>query len=153
MLQSCDRARVPRWEKRRADRVGLGRCRPSIALDARTLEEEARCKPGRANCREGNSRTGHHALTADSSRPRAAKLVREGCHATPPFEHEDSSLPTYAPAWEFFLDHPYWLDDGDSPYLDQVAATGSLPPAWPDWCAIGAGNASIRVGECGGSEC
>ena len=81
------------------------------------------------------------------------ECVHNCTHATPPFEHDDPDLPTYAPAWEFFLDHPFWLEDGDSPYYDQVAATGSLSVAWPDWCAIGAGNASIRVGECSGSEC
>jgi predicted esterase len=81
------------------------------------------------------------------------ECVHNCTHATPPFIHEDTTLPTYAPAWEFFLDHPYWLEDGESPYYDYVTATGGLPPAWPEWCAIGAGNATIRRGECGGSEC
>ena len=81
------------------------------------------------------------------------ECIHNCTHATPPFEHEDSNLPTYAPAWEFFLDHPYWLEDGESPYTDYVTATGELPPAWPEWCAIGAGNATIRQGMCGGSEC
>lgn len=81
------------------------------------------------------------------------ECIHNCTHATPPFEHEDSNLPTYAPAWEFFLDHPYWLEDGESPYLDYMSAVGELPPAWPEWCAIGAGNATIRQGMCGGSEC
>jgi predicted esterase len=79
------------------------------------------------------------------------ECIHNCTHATPPFEPADPSLPTYAVTWEFFLDHPYWLEDGESPYLQYP--TGQLPPAWPQWCAIGAGNASIRVGECGGSEC
>jgi predicted esterase len=45
--------------------------------------------------------------------------------------------------WQFFLDHPYWLARGDSPYL----ATG-LPTSAPSWCAIGAGHATPRVGSC-----
>ncbi len=81
------------------------------------------------------------------------ECVHNCTHATPPFAPSEPSLPTYAPAWEFFLDHPFWLADGVSPYADYAAATGSLPAAWPDWCAIGAGNAMIRQGECGGSEC
>ncbi len=47
------------------------------------------------------------------------------------------------------LAHPYWLEDGDSPYADFE----ELPSPWPDWCAMGAGNAVERVGVCGGSEC
>jgi pimeloyl-ACP methyl ester carboxylesterase len=81
------------------------------------------------------------------------ECVHNCTHATPPFEPEDPSIPTYATAWEFFLDHPYWLEDGESPYTDYVTATGGLPPVHPEWCAIGPGNAQIRQGECGGSEC
>jgi len=81
------------------------------------------------------------------------ECVHNCTHATPPFGGADPALPTYAPTWEFFLDHPYWLEDGQSPYPDYVAAMGGLPPAWPQWCSIGAGNAQIRQGECGGSEC
>jgi hypothetical protein len=98
-----------------------------------------------------NSKTLESDLQADNHF--ILECVHDCTHATPPFEHLDTTLPTYAPAWEFFLDHPYWLEDGDSPYLDYAAATGGLPPAWPDWCAIGPGNATIRQGQCGGSEC
>ena len=49
----------------------------------------------------------------------------------------------FAPLWDFFLDHPYWLAPGESPYNE----TG-LPDAYPDWCAIGIGNATPRTGEC-----
>ncbi|HGG57930.1 MAG TPA: hypothetical protein ENK31_09065 [Nannocystis exedens] len=69
-------------------------------------------------------------------------------HSTPPFD-VPMGLPTFAPLWMFALDHPYWLEDGDSPY----AATGALPSGYPEWCAIGAGNAEIRVGDCGPDQC
>ncbi len=68
-------------------------------------------------------------------------------HATPPFE-PPGGLPTYSAMWRFFLDHPYWLEDGVSWYNEE-----GVPDFYPEWCAIGAGNAEQRVGECGGSEC
>ncbi|MCA9701113.1 MAG: hypothetical protein KC431_26540, partial [Myxococcales bacterium] len=79
------------------------------------------------------------------------ECIHNCTHATPPFEPpmDQPELPTFAPAWEFMLAHPYWLEDGYSPYQDFDA----LPAPWPDWCAMGAGNAVERVGECGGSEC
>ena len=77
------------------------------------------------------------------------ECIHNCTHATPPFDPGSPDLPVYAPMWEFFLDHPYWLEDGDSPYLQYP----ELPPSWPEWCAVGAGNAVIRVGECSGSEC
>lgn len=78
------------------------------------------------------------------------ECIHNCSHATPPFEPDDPGVPTFAPAWEFFLDHPYWLEDGESPYQ---SLPDGLPDSWPQWCSIGAGNADIRVGECGGSEC
>jgi predicted esterase len=46
--------------------------------------------------------------------------------------------------WQFALDHPYWLADGESPW--QVSG----PPAGtPDWCSIGIGTATARAGSCG----
>jgi predicted esterase len=77
------------------------------------------------------------------------ECIHNCAHSTPPFEAAAPGLPLFAPMWEFFLDHPYWLEDGDSPYLHLPGP----PLAWPEWCAIGPGNAMIRVGECGGSEC
>jgi hypothetical protein len=41
------------------------------------------------------------------------------------------------------FDHPFWLSAGQSPYT----STG-LPSDYPTWCAVGAGNASIRTGAC-----
>jgi hypothetical protein len=94
-----------------------------------------------------NSMTMEAALAADNHF--MVECIHNCEHSTPPFEPVTPELPLYAPMWEFFLDHPYWLEDGDSPYLHM-----SEPPAnWPDWCAIGPGNAVMRVGECGGSEC
>ncbi len=78
------------------------------------------------------------------------ECIHNCSHATPPFEPSEPGLPTFAPAWEFFLDHPYWLEDGASPYQ---SLPGDLPDSYPQWCSIGAGSAEIRVGECGGSEC
>ncbi|MCA9661517.1 MAG: hypothetical protein KC486_24470 [Myxococcales bacterium] len=69
-------------------------------------------------------------------------------HSTPPFD-VPMGFPTFAPLWMFALDHPYWLDDGDSPYVE----AGGLPVGYPEWCAVGIGNADIRTGECGPDEC
>jgi len=79
------------------------------------------------------------------------ECIHDCTHATPPFEApiDQPDLPTFAPAWEFMLAHPYWLDEGYSPYQDFA----ELPSPWPDWCAYGAGNAVPRVGPCMGSEC
>ncbi len=63
-------------------------------------------------------------------------------HSQPPVVAPEGQS-TFAPLWDFFLDHPYWLKKGESPYLD----TG-LPATYPDWCAIGAGKATPRTGEC-----
>jgi predicted esterase len=79
------------------------------------------------------------------------ECIHDCSHATPPFEvpADQSDLPTFSPAWEFMLAHPFWLPDGYSPYAEYP----ELPSPWPDWCAMGAGNAVERVGACGGSEC
>ncbi len=45
--------------------------------------------------------------------------------------------------WSFALDHPYWLRDGESPYLARGRPSGT-----PDWCGLGVGSATPRVGEC-----
>lgn len=75
------------------------------------------------------------------------ECVHNCAHSTPPFETPEE-LSTFAPLWMFALDHPYWLDTGSSPYVK-----GGLPVGYPEWCAVGVGAASIRVGECAGSEC
>lgn len=80
------------------------------------------------------------------------ECVHNCAHSIPPFQ-PPGGLPILAPLVEFMLDHPFWLEPGTSPYQDYEAATGGLPPNVPSWCAIGAGNASIREGMCGPSEC
>ncbi len=75
------------------------------------------------------------------------ECIHNCTHATPPFE-PPPDIPTYSAMWRFFLDHPYWLEDGASWY-----DTYGIPEFYPEWCAVGVGNAEIRVGECGGSEC
>ncbi len=69
-------------------------------------------------------------------------------HAIPPFAPPPGKA-RFAPLWEFVLNHPYWLPEGDSPYLH----TG-LPEGTPEWCGIGVGSAVPRTGMCDmPSEC
>lgn len=68
-------------------------------------------------------------------------------HSTPPFEVPDG-MTAFAPLWDFVLDHPYWLEPGDSPYLN-----GGLPDSMPTWCAVGVGNAVPPPGTCDLNEC
>jgi len=63
-------------------------------------------------------------------------------HAAPPFDVPAGET-DFAMMWQFILDHPYWLEDGDSPYLSE-----GLPDVMPDWCGIGTGSATIRSGAC-----
>ena len=62
-------------------------------------------------------------------------------HSAPPFDVPAGQTP-FSMMWEFMIDHPYWLNDGDSPYLN------GLPPNMPDWCAVGPGSATPREGAC-----
>jgi predicted esterase len=68
-------------------------------------------------------------------------------HSAPPFEVADGDT-AFAPLWKFVISHPYWLQDGESPYL----ATG-VPEDMPEWCGIGVGGCTPRQGECGPSQC
>ena len=68
-------------------------------------------------------------------------------HSTPPFP-VPPGMTAFAPLWDFFLDHPYWLAPGDSPYLES-----GLPESMPDWCAIGVGNAVPPPEKCDLNEC
>ena len=68
-------------------------------------------------------------------------------HSEPPFESPLEGVTEFAAMWRFFLDHPYWLDPGESPYA------AGLPEGSPEWCGYGPGSAQMRVGECGGSGC
>ncbi|MEZ4451147.1 MAG: hypothetical protein R3B09_16835 [Nannocystaceae bacterium] len=75
------------------------------------------------------------------------ECIHNCAHSTPPFD-VPMGLPTFAPLWMFALDHPYWLKDGESPYTQM-----GLPFEYPEWCSIGVGQATERVGECAPSEC
>lgn len=68
-------------------------------------------------------------------------------HSAPPFEVAEGDT-AFAPLWEFVISHPYWLQDGDSPYLQS-----GLPEGMPEWCGIGVGGCTPREGECGPNQC
>jgi predicted esterase len=69
-------------------------------------------------------------------------------HSEPPFEGPQG-FSKYKGMWDFILAHPYWVSDGLS-----VFETDGITPDLPEWCAIGAGNATERTGEClNPSEC
>lgn len=68
-------------------------------------------------------------------------------HSAPPFDVADGDT-AFGPLWKFVISHPYWLEDGDSPYL-----TTGVPDDMPEWCGIGVGGSTPRVGECSGSSC
>jgi hypothetical protein len=63
-------------------------------------------------------------------------------HSVPPIEvPAGQSLLT--PFVDFIRSHPYWIPTGTSPY-----ESDGLPAGLPAWCAIGAGSAVARTGEC-----
>lgn len=67
-------------------------------------------------------------------------------HGVPPIEVEGAPTP-FAMLWEFVLDHPYFLPDGETPY------SAGLPPNMPGFCAVGMGNAVPREGPCDPPGC
>jgi predicted esterase len=73
------------------------------------------------------------------------ECVHDCSHAEPPLAPAPAGMSSFAPVWQFALDHPYWLADGVSPYT-----IAGLPAGTPEWCAIGAGSATFRDGECEG---
>jgi predicted esterase len=62
-------------------------------------------------------------------------------HAVPPFDAPPDGT-KFQSLWQFALDHPFWLNPGESPYQ------GGLPAGLPDWCGIGMGGATPRTGTC-----
>lgn len=73
---------------------------------------------------------------------------RHNCgHSAPPFESGKPDLTPFAGMWKFFLDHPYWLEDGETPW-----AAGT-PASLPEWCSVGIGSSVPREGECTGAGC
>jgi hypothetical protein len=89
------------------------------------------------NLEQGLSADGHFIL----------ECVHNCAHGAPPFD-APMSMTEFEPLWRFVVDHPYWLEDGQSPWSD-----AGLPSGMPQWCAVGAGQAMIREGECGPSQC
>ena len=62
-------------------------------------------------------------------------------HSVPPFEAAPGES-TFKSLWQFGLDHPFWLDPGESPY------TNGMPADMPPWCGVGMGGATPRTGVC-----
>lgn len=75
------------------------------------------------------------------------ECIHNCMHSAPPFAVAEGET-AFAPLWKFVISHPYWLQDGDSPYL----ASG-VPADMPEWCGIGVGGAEPRTGECGPDQC
>ncbi|MBK8255959.1 MAG: hypothetical protein IPK82_25245 [Polyangiaceae bacterium] len=69
-------------------------------------------------------------------------------HSAPPLDPAADGSSIFGSLWGFFLDHPYWLKDGESPYQ-----MNGLPANMPEWCGIGKGSATPRVGPCNGGGC
>jgi predicted esterase len=86
-----------------------------------------------------------------ASRDLEAGLTRDGhffveckhnCgHVEPPLVAPPGGS-KYAGLWEFALDHPFWLNPGDSPYL-----ANGLPSDLPSWCGIGPDSETPRSGS------
>ena len=62
-------------------------------------------------------------------------------HSVPPFEPPPGES-KFKSLWQFSLDHPFWLDPGESPYQN------GLPADLPAWCGVGMGGATPRTGMC-----
>lgn len=75
------------------------------------------------------------------------ECIHNCLHSAPPFEVAAGET-AFAPLWKFVISHPYWLEAGDSPYLE----TG-VPDDMPDWCGVGVGGSTPRTGECGPDQC
>lgn len=90
-----------------------------------------------------------HALEADlaaDGHP-IVECVHNCGHSKPPFEAPFPGVTDFAGMWRFWLDHPFWLADGETPW------GAGVPEGTPEWCAMGAGQAVIREGECDGPGC
>lgn len=69
-------------------------------------------------------------------------------HSAPPLDPPADGSSIYGALWGFFLDHPFWVKDGESPYKDS-----GLPANMPEWCGIAKGSATPREGPCSGGGC
>ena len=61
-------------------------------------------------------------------------------HVEPPLDAPPGES-KYAGMWAFALNHPFWLPEGQSPFL-----TSGMPSTMPQWCGIGADSATPRSG-------
>lgn len=61
-------------------------------------------------------------------------------HTAPPVEDTMLGLGVL---YRFALDHPFWLEPGESPYYVR-----GLPSGTPAWCGLGVDGATIRSGMC-----
>lgn len=85
-------------------------------------------------------------LNLDAEGHFVLECIHNCMHAAPPFDMAAGET-AFAPMWEFVMAHPYWLEDGQSPYL------GGVPDSMPEWCGVGLGGATPREGECGPDQC
>ena len=53
-----------------------------------------------------------------------------GGHGLPPPEMNGDPPPVDV-LFDFFLDHPYWMENGNSPYI-----AGGLPAEFPSYCSL-----------------
>lgn len=74
------------------------------------------------------------------------ECIHNCMHTAPPFDMAPGQT-AFAPMWDFVLAHPYWLEDGESPYADEI------PENTPEWCGVGVGGSIPREGECGPDQC
>lgn len=75
------------------------------------------------------------------------ECIHNCMHSAPPFEVMRGDT-GFAPMWSFVISHPYWLEPGQSPYLE-----GGVPSEMPQWCGVGVGGSTPREGECGPDQC
>src|SRR5688572_24396379 len=92
---------------------------------------------------EQASRNLEAGLTADGHF--LIECIHDCGHSEPPLEPPPGQT-KFGMLWDFVREHPYWLQDGGSPYNE----TG-LPASFPDWGANGMGNAIPR--GTGGTGC
>jgi predicted esterase len=77
-----------------------------------------------------------------------AECVHNCGHGVPPLEAAPGGNPILGfveGVVRFAIDHPYWVAKGQSPWLEN-----GLPEGLPSFCAIGAGQAVPRTGDCTG---
>lgn len=66
------------------------------------------------------------------------ECIHDCRHQEPPFPPGTNSK--YEALWNFVFDHPYWLKQGQSPYIQH-----GIPSGMPSWCGIGTNSATPRT--------